>query len=210
MFGYNLTMDILNYLSKLATGYHSRSLKISGINVKFKFYGKPVPFDPIAMLRELQFLSQSLGCLNLDMDKDYLDFAHHELDIDQHLPALVIASFQLDGLRYKVIRSIKRVENPRCSRYIFYCADQMMAVYQRTYDYGQSFDKLSAKFLRNFEATAPSNQRLIKVMSDGQWGLLEGMVDSQLWLIVAPNHMSDILQKIILAKNTSSAQKQIH
>ena len=47
-------------------------------------------------------------------------------------------------------------------------------------------------------------------MSDGQWGLLEGMVDSQLWLKVAPNHMSDILQKIILAKNTSSAQKQIH
>lgn len=204
-------MDILTYLSKLATGYHSRSLKISGIDVKFKFYGKPVPFDPIGMLRELQFLSQSLGCSNLKLDRDFLDFAHHELNIDQDLPALVIASFQLDGVKYKVTRSVKRVGNPRCSRYIFYSADKVMAVYQRTYDFGQSFDKLSAKFLKDFESTAPTNQRLIRVQVDsGQWFLVEGMVNSQLWFIAEATDMKNVLHKIMMIVSIPSEHKKIH
>tara|TARA_R110002020_G_scaffold139765_5_gene310820 strand:- start:546 stop:1160 length:615 start_codon:yes stop_codon:yes gene_type:complete len=204
-------MDILNYLSKLATGYHSRSLKISGIHVKFKFYGKPVPFDPIAMFRELHFISDSLVCPHLNGREDFLDFAHHELDIEQDLPALVIASFHLDGVKYKVVRSVKSLENPRCSRYIFYASDKMIAVYQRTYDYGQSFDKLSAKFLENLETPHRNNQRLIKVVVDsGKWILLEGVVNSQLWLITDPDCITDVLQKIVSPNHLTIDHKQLH
>ncbi len=43
-------MGLINYLRNFFTGYEEKTRSIEGIDVHYKFFGKPILFDPIDML----------------------------------------------------------------------------------------------------------------------------------------------------------------
>ncbi|MDR7127763.1 hypothetical protein J2X69_000091 [Algoriphagus sp. 4150] len=201
-------MDVLNYLSKLATGYHTKSLRISGIAVKYKFYGKPVPFDPITMLKELQFKSQDPKCHNVILHEPLKDIADSKLIIGGKLKPVIVADFTINDCQFKVVRAVTTQDKLRYSRYEFYADGKIMAVFQRTYDYGKSFDSLMLGFVQNPDSPTFEGTSIFKGFhNSGQWILGEVFGHTQLWLVFDPKKVEMVQQQILLASNVSSDQK---
>ncbi len=192
-------MDIFNYLSKLATGYHTKSLKISGIPVTYKFYGKPIPFDPFSMLKELQFKFQDPNCLEVSLGHPFFHLFENELIVGGGLKPVVVAGFKLGGIRYQVNRAVVTVEKVRHSRYEFYGDGNILAVFQRSYDYGKSFEELVRSPL--FSGSLPyGDTRLFRASHDsGQWMLGEVFGHSHLWLVTEPEQMEKMQQLLAVS-----------
>ena len=201
-------MDVLNYLSKLATGYHSKSISISGIDVKYKFYGKPVPFDPIGMLRELHYKSQEPTAHRVELYVPPRDMADNKLIIGGKLSPVVIADVKLDRCRIKVIRAVTTHNKLRYSRYEFFTNGRIMAVFQRAYDYGKSFDKLLTEIASCSDTSDYNGTALLKgVHTSGQYILGEVFGHTQLWLVFNPEALEAAQQQILVTSNNTRDQK---
>ena len=192
-------MDILNYLSKLATGYHSKSIRILGVAVKYKFYGKPIPFDPIRMLRELQFKSREPAIHEIKLYEPLRDIAGNKLLIGGILSPVVVAELKLGKRGIKVLRAVTTQNKLNYSRYEFYVDGKIMAVFQRAYDYGKSFDKLLTEIFSYSDSSAYKGTGMLKgVHSSGQYLLGEVFGHTQLWLVYDAEALEAVQQQIVL------------
>lgn len=132
-------MGLINYLRNFFTGYEEKTRSIEGIDVHYKFFGKPILFDPIDMLRDLNFRILDPGNFALNLSQSIENIDDDQLISKEQLNATVIANYEFKGKKVKAIRSVKTIGNMPCSRYEFFLDGNLISVFQRQYDYGKGF-----------------------------------------------------------------------
>ncbi len=89
-------MRLINYFGKFFTGYEMKIRSIEGIKVHYKYSGKPVLFDPIEILRDLNFkiIKSKISALDLTRAIDQIE--DNQLISKEELTPTVLACYEFN------------------------------------------------------------------------------------------------------------------
>ncbi len=181
---------MINLFKKLLTGYTTVSKSFNGKDYRFLYNGKPVFFDPMLMLTELQLRKN--GAKNLALPKtDSLDklrskFPQKE---DLLLPSVIcVSSFGKKEL--KVSRYVYKEGNYPVSQYLFEFNNQVIGEFFRIYDYGYLTRKFASTVDSDFlEPDAEANCWKWEI-TEKDWIMVEKFGHTQLWYWTGPLELS--------------------
>ena len=171
---------------------------ILGVSVRYEFFGKPIYFDPIAMLEEIGLKlkateQEAISKLNLAIE----DIKNEELIIQEKLPPAVSAYFTIGKNEIKVQRSVKNFGVQPISRYQFFAGDILFAVFQRRYDYGKDFEACIEKLKEYTDNLLMPHSHFVHLQNQKSQDIyLEKFGHSQIWLIFKRDLFDDLLSQI--------------
>jgi len=126
-------------LARFLPDIRRKIMSIEGIKINYKFSGKPILFDPIEMLRELNFKILESKKSALDLTHAFNQIEDNQLISKEELTPTVVACYEFNRKKVKVIRNVKTILSMTCSRYDFFLDEKLVSVFQRQYDYGKGF-----------------------------------------------------------------------
>ncbi len=187
-------MELINYLSNFFTGYKEKTRSIEGIKVHYKFSGKPILFDPIEMLKDLNFKILESKKSSLNLSHSIEEIKDDQLIDKEELAATVIATYESNGKKVKAIRSVKTIVNMPCSRYEFFLDGNLFSVFQRKYDYGKGFVNTLEKMegYGSKPQTQIGNSYYWEDKSSKQAIFLEKFGHTQIWVIYNTDDLNEI------------------
>lgn len=134
-------MHPISLISKFLIGYKIKKKLVKGIPMEYRYSGKPVFFDPIAMIQEATYKIKSSRFVfneNLESIKQGEQFDHGELE-----PSVSVSWMQ-DNNEMKAFRFVKADSNRASSLYEFYSNDSLFATFLRIYDFGKAFENFKS------------------------------------------------------------------
>jgi hypothetical protein len=185
---------MINLFKKLFTGYTTVSKSFNGKDYRFLYNGKPVFFDPMLMLTELQLRKN--GAKNLPFPKaDYFEaFRPKFPQKEEHLLPSVVCVSSHGKKELKVSRYTYKEGNYPVSQYLFEIDKQVIGEFFRIYDYGFLTRKYATAVDSGFsEADIDSNCWKWEA-NENKWIMVEKFGHTQLWYWSGPMMAGEITQ----------------
>jgi hypothetical protein len=177
---------MINLFKKLLTGYTTVTKSFNGKDYRFLYNGKPVFFDPLLMLTELQLRKN--GAKHLPTPKTSSiqslrsKFPQKE---EQQLPAVVCVSSHGKN-ELKVSRYVYKEGNYPVSQYLFELNHQVIGEFFRIYDYGYLTRKYAVGLDPDFLEPDPEANCWKWEFTEKEWIMVEKFGHTQLWWWTGP------------------------
>lgn len=177
---------MINLFRKLLTGYTTVTKSFNGKDYQFLYNGKPVFFDPMLMLTELQLRkngAKSLAFPKSDsLDKLRSKFPQKE---DLLLPSVICVSTHCKK-ELKVSRYVYKQGNYPVSQYLFEWNGKVMGEFFRIYDYGFLTRKFAGEVDPDFSEPDLEAGCWKWEFTDKDWIMVEKFGHTQLWYWTGP------------------------
>lgn len=157
--------------------------------MEYRYSGKPVFFDPIAMIQEASYKIKSSRFVfneNIESLRREEQFDHGELE-----PSVSVSWIQ-DNNEMKAFRFVKADSYKASSLYEFYSNDSLFATFLRIYDFGKDFENLKSTFKKEIDQSI-ENITGLKILSSSESILYaENFGHSQFWKLKVGSDLKDI------------------
>lgn len=181
---------MINLFRKLLTGYTTVNKSFNGKDYQFLYNGKPVFFDPILMLTELQLRKNGAKKLLFSKNESFdilkSKFPQKE---DFLLPSVICVSTK-GKKELKVSRYVYKEGNYPVSQYLFEWNGKVVGEFFRIYDYGYLTRKYASSVDSDFvEPDLEANCWKWEI-NEKDWIMVEKFGHTQLWYWTGPLDLS--------------------
>ncbi|MDI1323204.1 MAG: hypothetical protein PSV36_10675 [Algoriphagus sp.] len=171
---------------------------IEGTEVHYKFSGKPILFDPLEMLRDLNFRILESKNSALILSKSIVEIEDDQLISREKLNSTVSAGYEFKGKKVKIIRCVRTIGSMPCSRHEFFLNGNLISVFQRQYDYGKGF-ACTLERMESFGSLPQTKNSNSYYWLDGtsrQAIFLEKFGHTQIWVINDADGLDEIWKNL--------------